>query len=210
MGKIDIAGEIERQEKSAFEAEKVIEQEVKDKHMSPPGSLRLPPLLEAKRWKENIPDFYFKKGMAVYDRVLIAQTTDEDETFGGGLIQKAKVTLMRETQQSSRGVIISAGLQALDALRSNGIDIGHTVHVARMSTYAIPVGYVGGKEFRALLVHAGEICLSEDLLQAVNEGRCRIEAKDITRDGITQREHYYVDENGNVWNPVNPNFTEDY
>jgi len=217
MGRIDIGQEVERlhQEaerlhQEAFKNIQTIEKEIAEHHRSPPGSLGLPPLLEKKRQSENVPDFIFRIGSPVYDRVFVFQTDKEDETYGDGMIAKPKYVQIRDSQQSARGIIISAGLQALDALRSNGIDIGHTVYISRMSTYSIPAGYVLGKEFRVLLLHAGEICASEDLLQALNSGACKIEVRDVTHGGVTQKEHFYVDENGQVWNPVNPNFTEDY
>jgi hypothetical protein len=183
--------------------------EIKAKYM--PKDMGLPPLLEKKRQKHFIPDFVFEKAQAVYDRVVVYQVPEEETgRYGGGPIEMTDRARYRDEAEAPRAVIISAGLQALDALMSNGIGIGHTIYISRMSTYSIHAGWVLGKEKRVLVVHAGEICTSEDLLRALREGRCRVEIKEIERDGVKQREHFFVDEKREVWNPVHPNFTEDY
>jgi hypothetical protein len=211
MGIVELTkGPVDRGVDAIEGAEKqigVIGQEVRDKHLSPPGALGLPPLLEKKRLEHEIPDFYFTTAQAVYDRVLIVQLVEnEGGKYAGTRIEMTNKAQYKDQREAPRGVIISAGLHALDALRSNGIDIGHTVYISRMSTYRIVMGVVMGKDFDALVVHAGEITMSEDLLHS----GARVEVRDIERDGVVQKEHFFVDEKGEVWNPVHPNFTEDY
>src|SRR5690349_8585987 len=94
-------------------------------HMSPMHKpLGLGPLVEQKRWRYGIPDEAFFNQCAAFNKVLVSQIPEEEsDTYEGTVILKTEVTKKRELVEAPRGVIVSAGLQALDELRSNGIDI---------------------------------------------------------------------------------------
>lgn len=151
--------------------------------LAPPGSLNLPPLLEKRRLEWEIPDGVFRVAQGtVYDRILVyqipllAKSKGDDLTFGGsGLIIKTDVTRDKETREAPRGVIVGAGLEALDALRSHGVDIGHICYFARNSVYAIQVAMVGGKSERVSLARAGDLILSEDLAEVLRTGEAKVE-----------------------------------
>jgi hypothetical protein len=142
--------------------------------MSSPGSLGLPPLLEARRLELGLIDELFGQS-AVYQRVLIWQLPPTELSGGtignSGLYVPAK-TLSREKEEAPRAIVISAGTDALDILRSHGMDLGHIVTICREAVYGIRVAYVGGRQHRLTIIDVGDICASEDLAIEVAAGRC--------------------------------------
>lgn len=177
------------------------------KHMSPRGSLGLPRLLEEKRWKYGIPDQVIFNQHAVFNKVLVLQIPEEEsDTYAGGLIVKTETTKKRELTEAPRGVIISAGLQALDELRSNGVDIGHTVGFTRLAPFRRPVATIAGNQVHLVVLHAGDIIDSEDLAQALKARRARVVTKP-NEEGVNI--HYFIDENGKPWSPIDALVPED-
>lgn len=173
--------------------------------ISPPGSLGLPPLLDIRRIQLRIVDSYFQR-RALYDRILIFQIAPEfarKKTFGDTSIVMPEDTADRHTKDTPRGVVISAGLRALDAMRANGVDLGHVVQFARMSPYRIIVDVVNAKEQAAIVARVGDLIASEDLAQSIREGLTRVEYNEETR------QHHFVDEGGMVWAQNDPIPTEE-
>ena len=152
--------------------------------MAPPDSLGLHPLLEKRRWEHGIPNGAFKH-QAAYDRVLVQQIIGEQEakgTYGGGLIHMTDRAKAREKDSYPRGVIVSAGLQALDVLRSNGMDIGHVVTFVRLAPWRMRVETVAGIEYHLMVLRAGDIIASEDLAHQLSTGeRAVLQLKDKAR-----------------------------
>lgn len=138
------------------------------------GVLKLPPLLEMRRDQYGIIDGAFA-ARPVYDRVFIWQIPmEESETFGGGLILKTERTKQMEHEEAPRGIVVGAGLKALDSLRSNGIDLGHIVSFVRLSPYRKPCGRgYGNLEEYVIILRDGDIIASEDLEQEVRAGRVK-------------------------------------
>ncbi len=129
---------------------------------------------------------------AVYDRVLVWQFPDAHvgkETYGDGPIVKATTTLERIYQSIPRGLIISVGLGAMDALKSNGFDVGHVAYFCVNSPYRLPLD--DHDEHHLVLLRAGDLIASEDLAQALDKGECHI----VERDGV----HMLVDSDGKTW-----------
>lgn len=177
------------------------------KHMSPKGTLGLPKLLEAKRWKYGIPDQVLFNQHAVFNKVLVLQVPEEEtDTYAGGVIIKPETVKTRELVEAPRGVIISAGLQALDELRSNGVDIGHTVGFTRLAPFRRPVATIAGQRVHLVVLHAGDIIDSEDLAQALKARRARIVAKP-NEEGVNI--HQFIDEDGKAWSPIDAMVPED-
>lgn len=134
------------------------------KAVSPPGAFGLPELLEARRLECSLPDAMFSSH-CVYDRILVAQIAEENrDTFTrGGMLIKPEKTKAREMEQAPRGIIVTAGLLALDHLRSNGMDLGHIVRFVRNSVYRIVVDNVEGTDVELMVLRSGDIVSSEDL-----------------------------------------------
>lgn len=180
------------------------DQEVR-KHISK-DTLGLGPLVDQKRWKYGIVDAAWHGQHPLFDRVLVWQLSeDEGDTYNGGLILKTETQKKRELVEAPRGVIVGAGLGALDVLRSNGVDIGHTVGFTRLAPFRRPIGVFAGVPLALIVLHVGDLVDSEDLGAQVKSRTVRILGKEV--EGVTQ--HYFVDHNGKAWTPVGADMPED-
>jgi hypothetical protein len=177
-----------------------------ERHIAAPGTFNLPALLEEKRLEWKIPDGAFRvAGGVVYDRILIWQIPhyalkrEDGDKFGGagGQLYKSDQTKEKETREAPRGIILGAGLKALDSLRSHGIDIGHTVLFCKNTVYSIKVDYIAGKDERVSLARETDIVASEELAAQMASGeRQVIEWTRVDKDGVEHVEHLLVGENG--------------
>lgn len=172
-------------------------------------SIGLGPLVDKKRKQYGIPDEAFFNQCPAFNKILVAQIPeDEGETYGGegGLIIKTEIAKTRELVEAPRGVIVGAGLQALDVLRSNGMDIGHTVGFTRLAPFRRPFATIAGERLTLIVLVAGDIVDSEDLGQQLRARKVRTVAKQ-NEEGV--RIHQYIDENGKLWSPVEAEILED-
>lgn len=180
--------------------------------MSPKGKLKLPPLLERRRWELGIPDGAFAR-QAVFDRVYIHQF---DSNFGeayvkGGLIIRPPTAQKRQKEECPTGVLLSAGLSAMDSLYSEGIGLGHVVNFTKLAVYRLPVDDVAGMEVNVIVLPVGAICGSHDLEDLRRRGL--IKRKVVTykhrETGQVLSEHIFVDQKGKRWTPQLPFPTEE-
>lgn len=174
----------------------------------PKGSMGLPPLLDERRLRYEIPQGCFEHQMA-FDRVMVWQILDkhnEGETFAGTSILKTKVRQSVDAREAPRGVVVSAGLRALDDLRSNGIDLGHVIGFVRLAPWRKTVDCYLGVEVQAIIIRAGDIISSEDTMADYVAGRCSIEVRE--REGFA--DHYFKGADGKVYKPAVPFSGEDY
>lgn len=170
-------------------------------------SIGLGPLVDIKRKRYGIPDEAFFNQCPAFNKILVAQIPEEEgETYGGGVIIKTEIAKTRELVEAPRGVIVGAGLQALDVLRSNGMDIGHTVGFTRLAPFRRPFATIGGEKLTLIVLVAGDIVDSEDLGAQLRARKVRVIAKQ-NDEGV--RIHQYIDERGNLWSPVEAEMLED-
>lgn len=169
------------------------------KHMAPPGALNLPALLEERRVQYGLPDHLFD-AQASFGFVLVYQITRlSGETYGDSRIVRTQANQDREAKEAPRGIVVSAGLDALDKLRSNGIDLGHIVLFSRSVPYRASMGIAGLKEQHLIVLQAGDIFASEDTATAMFEGHAKVA---ISTDAETQFDyHHYQDQEGRLWKP---------
>ena len=178
----------------------------RERHVAPEGTFNLPPLIEARRLKWKIPDGVFRvAGGTGFDRILLWQIPLlseclEDEDFiggAGGVLVKSAQTREKETREAPRGVIVGAGLRALDELRANGYDLGQIVYFAKNTVYSIQVDYIAGKWERVSLARSGDLITSEDLALNVRTNAVEIRAVErMGEDGVMRTEHLLVDGKG--------------
>ncbi len=105
----------------------------------------------------------------VYDRMFVypLEGRDESDTFAGTGIIKPKES--KDLYGASRGVLVKAGMGALELLWSHGVELGHIVLVARLSPWVRK--YEGkGKIHQVLVLRASELVGSDDLENDVIEG----------------------------------------
>jgi len=179
--------------------------ETRASFISPPGALGLPKLLDYKRIKHEIVDSVFDFE-PVYDRCFVYQIgleTDIIEGTGGLVMPESTKEWMALT--APKGILIAAGLRAMDNLLSNGMNIGHTVVFNQSTPFRFPMGNVLGKAQNCLVVRDGEICGSLELRRAQREGLCKREMR-VTKDeyGNEVFEHVFLDEHGKLWQPRSP------
>lgn len=156
-------------------------------HMSPPGELGLPPALEAQRLKHGITDAFFKV-QASFDRIFVfpidAEDGDKAEKTTGG-IYKPNTTKLRDKQEGSRGVLISAGLTAMDRLMSHGIELGDVVITNKNVPFARRCESISNEALHYLVMRDGDLAGSETLMDRIRAGQHRI----VDAGGETGYEH---------------------
>ncbi len=141
------------------------------KYVAPAGALKgLPPLLEKRRLEYQIPDAAFGRA-CMFDKILLFQIPMwEQETFGDTRIIMSEEGAKREEESAPRGIIVSAGLQALDVLHSHGSGLGHKVLYVHMSPWRVPFMMISGHELHLIPLRVGDLVADEDTGAALLSG----------------------------------------
>jgi hypothetical protein len=118
-----------------------------------------------------------------FDRVVVYKLPDDmsarDTYSKSGVIVKPDNVRARDKDVTPRGVLIGAGIGAMDYLRSNAIELGHIVWIVRLSPWQHVVEVdENGREVGMAFLHAADIVGSEDLLQAIKSKKVRIKVGD--------------------------------
>lgn len=179
----------------------------REKKMAPAGALGLPPLLDHRRLQYGIIDSAFHYGgQAAWDKVLVHQIPQwEGDTYGDTRIIMPESAKRAEAQTAPRAIIVSAGLIALDQLRSNGMDLGHIVTFANQGHWRLRVGNVGGSLEYLIILQTGDIVSSEDTRRLIDMGLMKI---DVLHPEGAAPCHVYMG-SGPLMVPVRPNATFD-
>lgn len=156
---VDFEGETLAKKKAALRAA-----------VSAPGALGLHALLDAKRIKYGIPDGVFR-AQAIFDRVFVYpiepfDSPDGEQKIAGTDFFKPTATIKRDLSEGYRGVLISAGLTAMDRLMSHGILIGDTVMTNKNVPFARRCQQIEGfGDVFVLVMRDGDLAGSEDLAE---------------------------------------------
>lgn len=167
--------------------------------MSPAGALGLPPLLDQRRLEWKITDGAFNLA-PIYDRVYLHQIPMEVDGKKGR-IHMPDTVKSGERRRCPRGVLVGAGLLALDAVRSNGMDLGHIVRFIHVNPWRLIVDYTEGFFPEVMVMTAGSLTGSEDLALMLRSGAMKVQMVD--------GKHRYVDAEGNAFDPTMPYVPED-
>lgn len=141
------------------------------KRMSRPGALGLPELLDQRRLEFGIPDSAWRI-QAAFNKVLVHQIPDvmfEKGTYGDTGILMPKSAEEGRKKTAPRGIVVSAGLTALDYLRSHGIDLGHIVTYVRIAPLRVEYDLIAGEFFYLFPMLATDIWASEDTATALRK-----------------------------------------
>jgi hypothetical protein len=111
---------------------------------------------------------------------------------------------IRDLQSAPRGVVVSAGLKALDEITSHGINVGYKVNIICQAPYRMEIARIKGHSFYLLVLRAGDIVASTDLRDDLNSGVCKISYDEQSG------QHLYTDANGKTWMPVQPLIDETF
>jgi hypothetical protein len=129
----------------------------------------------------------------VFDRIFVYQLP---RVFGdiieGTSLVKPESVRKREEESTPRGVIVSAGMKALDNLVSNGMDVGHIVNFIRLSPWKLTMQEICGVEINLLVLRDGDIIASEELPK-MRKRRSVYTTCEGTKDGIEHRLKYDTD-----------------
>jgi len=166
--------------------------------MSAKGALGLPALLDARRLEYGITDAAFDR-QAVFDRVFVWQIAmQKGDKYAGSSIHMPESVQQKEKNKAPQGIIVSAGLKALDQLRSHGVDLGHRVLFAHTAPYHIRYDVIDGQDHHLIILLAGDIIGSEDLATNLKSREVRY----LARRTETAVEHTFIDGSGNPWLPA--------
>lgn len=157
---------------------------IKEK-MSPPGALRLPEKLEAARLKHGIPDGFFR-ACAGFDRIFVfpLDPFDQDDKIPGSMLYRPQVTKQKDLQEGFRGVLISAGLTAMDRLMSHGYELGDIVMTNKNVPFARRVELLEGEPMFVLVMRDGDLAGNETLQADILAGKRR-----VVEEGLGRYEH---------------------
>lgn len=157
---------------------------------------RKPSLLEQRIREYSIPPW---PGQAMYARIILYRIPDKAaarETFNdGGLIVMPDDMVDTKNWRAPRGVIVSAGLHAMDILRGNGLGLGDIVWMASHTQWCFEVDtkVKGDKVEKTAFyfMQAGDAVIAEDLYEKVQAGTMRAVCG---KDG----KHYWVVDDGAI------------
>lgn len=150
--------------------------------LAPRGTYKIPKLLDERRFEYAIPNGCFEH-FPLFDKVYIWQLNmTERETYTeGGAILKPEARIAHDRKTAPRGIIVSAGLAALDSLRSAGADIGHIVRFKKFAPFMQEVCDIDGHTLEVLTLRDGDMVSSEDLAREFHQGIVRI--VNVSKDG---------------------------
>jgi hypothetical protein len=144
--------------------------------LKPLGHYNIPEILDKRRLEYLIPNGAFESYPG-FDKCYIWQISLEgarDTYSEGGKILMPDAVKSYKKNTAPRGILVSAGLQAMDSLYSTGFAIGHIVRFKKFSPFIMPVGEIDGHELAVMVVRDGDIEASEDLALDLNERRVKI------------------------------------
>lgn len=143
--------------------------------MKTKAETKLPTLLEKRKREYDLPDCPYQPA---FDRIavfVVPEDMAKRETYAkGGLIVKPQAVTSIQQRESARGIIVAAGLGAMDVMRSHGIELGHIVWVARLSPWRHEIERTDKGAVEMLFMRVGDIVGSEDTLEDLGAGRLAI------------------------------------
>lgn len=140
------------------------------------GKLGLDPVLDERRLKYAAPDAIWDAA-AAFDKILVWQIVEDGEEDGkvaGTRLFAPKTAKRRNREETPRGFICSAGMLALDILKSNGMKVGDIVHFVKLAPFRRPVLKLEGWTFVVLCLNMGDIVDNEDVAQRLKSGELRL------------------------------------
>lgn len=164
--------------------------------------LKLPEMLQEAREKYGIEDGCFSR-MAMFDRCFVWQIP-VDEKIKGSVLIKSEKTKARERYGAPTGILISAGLQALDYLVTNGCPgLGARVDFVRLSPWRMPVDTIDGREVELVVCRATDLVGDWWLADALYKtGVARIVRDEHGRHSLAVGDFTYA--------PLTPETSDDY
>ena len=132
-----------------------------------------------KRWGVHPGAFDYQ---ASFDRIFVWQVIPFDLEYKDGFwclpgqsISIPPKSLDRGRYTAPRGILLSAGLEAMDELATNGIRIGDYVDFLRLTPFMKPVGFSPSLEsIPVVLCSASDVTSSEDVATRRKAGKIKM------------------------------------
>lgn len=183
----DEAARLVRRTNEIFERRK----KALENRISPKGALGLDKCLDAARLEHAIPDTAFDMH-ATFKTVLVLQVSmQKGDTYKDSAIILTEAHKDRELRRAPLGIIVSAGLQALDILRSHGIDLGHKVMYVHSAPYFVRYDTIAGSDQHLVVLDVSQIRASFDMANNLKARRLR-----IVKNPEDLSQHVLKDEDG--------------
>jgi hypothetical protein len=192
---------ITEDEKRYIAVQHRIGDEIMRSRMPPAGALHLSKHLDQRRLDYFIPYTAFRTE-CVFDRIYVYQISakkQKDKFIDDGLIYIPPSDQKGREQEASRGIIVSAGLGALDRLASHGMEVGDIIQFTRLSPFRQWFDKIEGIDQYLLALHGGDPISCEDLRRKLWDGTLKIAQVD---DGNGGKTHVYQDQAGNYVRPL--------
>jgi hypothetical protein len=156
--------------------------EALEKHQKPAGSFAIPEKLDKRRLEYGIPNGAFQI-LPAFDRVFVHQIPEDESRFYGDseFLIKPEHVLTVERNNTPRGILVAAGLQARDALESSGIQVGDIIKFQKLAPFNMTVDTVAGTPMQVMVIRDGDVVGSEDAAEKLNSGSHSI--KNVGKDG---------------------------
>ncbi len=154
--------------------------------LKPRGFYNIPDILDERRLYYGIPNGAFECYPA-FDKVFVYQIplkTRKTYAESGAILRPDQVNGY-DRNTTPRGIIVSAGLKAMDALYSTGFHIGEIIRFKKLSPYMMPIDDIDGHEFHVMVIRDGDIEASEDFAEQLNNRK--IEIKNVKENGYDFR-----------------------
>jgi hypothetical protein len=122
----------------------------------------------------------------VFDRIFVfpLDPFDQDEKIPGTSLFRPQLTKQKDLQEGYRGVLISAGLTAMDRLMSHGYELGDIVMTNKNVPFARRVEQLEGFDMFVLVMRDGDLAGNETLQADILAGRRR-----VVDEGVGRYEH---------------------
>jgi hypothetical protein len=143
-------------------------------------------LLEKRVKEYDIPSW---PGEAQFERIIVFQIpaeADAQEKIGSLFVPQK--TRDAQLAKSPRGIVVSAGLKALDIMYSHGMELGEMIWLASWSPFRVQTEVKsGGATVEFFFMSVGDIILSEDMKARFASGEVYLQLQGdthvIVRDG---------------------------
>jgi hypothetical protein len=110
---------------------------------------------------------------------------DTEKFSPESLLYRPQTTQSREFQSSPRGLLISAGIEAMDTLYDHGIALGDIVWITQLGVLRLPYLRVGSEDLYFMVLQVGDIAAGEDTYNRLQSGELAL------KHDPASNTHYY-------------------
>lgn len=135
----------------------------------------MPRLLKDRIREYDIPPW---PGQATFDNILVYQVPDKASTrltvAKDSHLVLPEMTVDMKKNMSPRGIIVSAGLRAMDIMRDHGMKLGEMVWYSPYVIHRYDVDRVEGKNILFFFMTIADVKTSEDIPQRAVDGELKV------------------------------------